>query len=187
MTQKLFFTGWQQKEDNYLNYPSYSYHHEKYEDIGIKLHGKHYQSIAGWSLGSIIACRLLCEEIISCDELILLAPIARFDKEKIAIFIENFQRNPHKALVEFQRKVNGSQSCHSSVCWNPELRQNSLYWLEFMRDNAIFDMKLQNLPQKIIIIHGKRDLIVSHKQAEELANITGAEFILKGSSLHYIE
>ena len=150
-----------------------------YPDTYLKDALKDAQVAIGWSLGGALLMRGLSRGGITLQKLVLLAPPAQFvrdddflhgmDSTTFDLFYDNYATDPTRTAKRFAGLIAKGDSAErdvisqlggsdDAVLWHP--------WLDMLDEQKAY-YNFENFPETLII-HGKQDAIVSHKQAEWL-------------------
>lgn len=178
-------TGWAQAPD-YLSFdteevlPLDYQHYACYDDMVACL-APSYRTcdvVVGWSLGGLVACKLLHDGYMRAKRLVLLAaPFQYVASEEVLCGVK-----PDEFAL-FQQQVAGKDAAHllrfQKLITHGDVRQKHInhllmlhadlsykdYWLGFLQKHSCIDM-LSCLPEEVIIVYGTADVITRSEQVE---------------------
>jgi len=141
---------------------------------------KNTTTAIGWSLGGTLLMRSIKRGIVSPEKLVLIAAPAQFvrdedfshgmDELTFELFYENYSSDPSRTAKRFAGLIAKGDSKERDIIagldgsddadkWHP--------WLDLLEEQRAED-SFDGFPPTLII-HGQQDAIVSHTQAEWLA------------------
>lgn len=176
---------------------------KSYGQLADALRGQACTYLLGWSLGGQLAVRLLMDQIVTAEKVILIAPPYRFvanedfpnamPPEIFAAFRRNYTEDTERTVARFDALIAKGDSRASAV-----LRHLPLYpaacdtdrWLPWLNILAGFDMKhlpIEQLPPALIL-YGEQDKIVkpahAHAYAQRMKNARVLIYIDAGHAPH---
>lgn len=159
------------------------------------------RSIIGWSLGGQLAIRLIANNIISPQNLFLIAPpfqLVKNDKINTAMsrktydeFYNNFTKSPTQTLKKFAILSAMNDKNAKEIAKNLEITDensnNLKFWLEELERFSCFDINFNNFP-KTLFFQGKGDMIVHPNQSlyfqERITNFALVNIANSGHAPH---
>jgi pimeloyl-[acyl-carrier protein] methyl ester esterase len=157
-----------------------------FSTIAREARGAH--TIVGWSLGGQLAARAVARRLISPKRLVLIAAPFQFvetdahplgmQRDAFALFRNQFQSNPGRALRKFSALVSYGDSRREEVArrvGEPGASRNWLLWLDELSHFSAEPLDFSRFPPTMLL-HGLRDVVVhpdqSRAYAERIPNAT---------------
>ncbi len=162
---------------------------------------KNHDAVIGWSLGGQLATRAIAAGLMRPEKLVLIGVPFQFVKnETLALgmpqdqfqkFRDNYAKNPMRTIHKSWELVAMGDKNLDTVKANLEkfdkeamLTKNWLHWLDNLNGFSCSSLDFSGFPHTLLL-HGQRDAVVSHKQAEEFVkNIPQAKHILLEDAGH---
>lgn len=184
----LAISGWTQPTDSLVNIAPDAHHleyaHTKRIDAAhTALPQRHYDAVIGWSLGGILARRMLIEKQINTRALILISTPFQFvrdDRMPHAMppdvfenFYANYRDDTHRTTQRFHGLVAKGDKHHKRILddleHHPEVLNSDLWlpWMDELKIYSAADDDYTQLPPTLMI-HGEQDAIIRYEQAVAL-------------------
>lgn len=165
----------------------------------VQAHRGEYDLIIGWSLGGVIARRLLSCGAVKAGALVSLAAPFQFvrggdvheamPQDTFEQFYANFRDDTQRTISRFSGLLvkgdSRAKAVHERLSLHPRIDEahHWLRWMDFLRDYSAKEADYSALP-KTLVIHGAQDAIIPASQGQRLAEKLQAELLMLPEAGH---
>ena len=197
----LTLSGWTQPADalDVLAPHAQTFDYIDHSPESILTHKGEYDLIIGWSLGGVIARRLLARGAVQAGALISIAAPYQFvrggevhhamPQDTFEQFYANFRDDTPRTSSRFHGLLlkgdSRAREIRDQLSHHPRLHETPLWlrWMDFLREYSAHEADYSSLP-KTLIIHGEQDAIIPVEQGRMLADKLGAKLHLLPGAAH---
>lgn len=144
----------------------------------------HFQRVVGWSLGGVLLLSALMRGVITADQVVLIGVPYQFvscdvfahgmDRLTFDLFHANYAQDAPRTAARFAHLIaHGDRYAKEVLAAIPQYAKAAdvdtwLPWLRVLEQQKAAALDLEHFPSTLIL-HGEHDRVVSHAQAEMLA------------------